>query len=82
MFSLACAFWGSNAKDSEVIRTRHQCMSGAAPGVATLLLVRWIAAEVVGGAALLAVFAVFSMVRNSLRFLPARLCGQRPEFST
>ena len=74
-----CIAWVLAATAVAMLPMRHQYIPGVALLIAAPLLILWIGISVAWWAGVLALAAFVSMFRNPLRYLLARLRGQKPE---
>lgn len=76
---LLCVFWVFASAGVAMLPMRHQYVPGVILLIAAPVLIVMICLQVNWLAALAGVFAFVSMFRNPLRYIWARLRGQKPE---
>ena len=76
---LLCVFWVFASAGVAMLPMRHQYVPGVILLIAAPVLIVMIGLQVNWLAALAGVFAFVSMFRNPLRYIWARLRGQKPE---
>lgn len=74
-----CILWVFAAAACAMLPVRYQYAPGVALLIAAPVLIVMIAVQISPWAAIAALFAFVSMFRNPLRYLWARLRGQKPE---